>query len=200
MPRPTRAERQAATRSDILSVARRRFLDDGYASTSLDGIAEEAGYSKGAVYSNFRDKPTLCRAVLESVHNEKLGEVTAITMSGSSIEEQLDALEEWLERTVGDVGWTMLELEFTLLSRNHAELTSMMTDLHRGMHATVVDAIGSVVGDDVGDAALDDIAAMILATTIGLGVQRAVNPKVSIAPAITAIRGVVATLPSTRSA
>ncbi|GAA1481156.1 TetR/AcrR family transcriptional regulator [Gordonia sinesedis] len=196
MPRPTRAERQAATRSDILAVARRRFLDQGYAATSLDDIAEEAGYSKGAVYSNFRDKPTLCRAVLESVHEEKLGEVVAIAEGDTTIEARLEVLEQWLERTVGDVGWTMLELEFAVLSRRNPELADMITNLHVGMHATVVETLGTVVGGtgDPAGPSLDAIADMILATTIGLGVQRAVDPSVSIEPAITAIRGVAAAL------
>jgi hypothetical protein len=33
-------------------------------------MADDAGYSTGAVYSKFRDKPTQCRAVVESVHTE----------------------------------------------------------------------------------------------------------------------------------
>ncbi len=198
MPRPTRAESQAATRADIIAAARQRFLGNGYAATSLDDIANDAGYSKGAVYSNFRDKPTLCRAVLESVHAEKMSEITAITNSGSSLADQMVQMEEWLERTVGDVGWTMLELEFSVLSRHNPELTDMITDLHGGMHATVTAALGSLATRPEQDAegaltvaALSDI---ILATMIGLGVQRAINPNVSIAPAINTLRAAQAVL------
>jgi AcrR family transcriptional regulator len=39
------------------------FLRDGYAATSLEKVADEAGYSKGAVYSNFWNKDELCLAV-----------------------------------------------------------------------------------------------------------------------------------------
>ncbi|GEM_PF-614642 len=198
MPRPTRAQSQAATRADIIAAARRRFLGNGYAATSLDDIANDAGYSKGAVYSNFRDKPTLCRAVLESVHAEKMSEIVAIANGGSSLADQMGQIETWLERTVGDVGWTMLELEFSVLSRHNPELTEMITDLHGGMHATVTAALESVATrpDPDADSALT-VAALsdiILATMIGLGVQRAVNPNVSIAPAINTLRAAQAVL------
>ena len=198
MPRPTRAESQAATRADIIAAARRRFLGNEYAATSLDDIANDAGYSKGAVYSNFRDKPTLCRAVLESVHAEKMSEIVAIANGGSSLADQMSQIETWLERTVGDVGWTMLELEFSVLSRHNPELTEMITDLHGGMHATVTAALESVATrpDPDADSALT-VAALsdiILATMIGLGVQRAVNPNVSITPAINTLRAAQAVL------
>ena len=52
----TRAERQAQTRVKLIDVARSMFLEDGYGATSLDRVALEAGFSKGAVYSNFQGK------------------------------------------------------------------------------------------------------------------------------------------------
>ena len=46
------------------------FLRDGYAATSLEKVAEEAGFSKGAVYSNFDGKDALCLAVLDTLHRD----------------------------------------------------------------------------------------------------------------------------------
>ena len=57
--RVTRAERQAQTRERLIEVAREMFLSDGYAATSLDKVAVRAGFSKGAVYSNFAGKEQL---------------------------------------------------------------------------------------------------------------------------------------------
>lgn len=198
MPRPTRAEQQATTRAGILAAARTRFLENGYAATSLDDIADDAGYSKGAVYSNFRDKPTLCRAVLESVHVEKFGEIAAIAASEAELDDQLAEMEAWLERTIGDVGWTMLELEFAMLSRRDQGLTPMITDLHVGMQATVEAALSSVA-ERVGGAedlplSVSALADIILATAVGLGLQRSVNPHASIDPAINALRAAAAVL------
>ena len=54
--RLTRPESQARTRAELIATARDLFLSDGYAGTSLERVAEAAGYSKGAVYSNFASK------------------------------------------------------------------------------------------------------------------------------------------------
>lgn len=198
MARMTRAERQAGTRASILAAARVRFLRDGYAATSLDQIADDAGFSKGAVYSNFKDKPNLCREVLLGIHEEKLAEVSSIAADHGALDDLVAALGAWFEQTVGDVGWTMLEMEFAVLSRNNSGLTQMISSLHERMRATVLDvvlAVATRVAEGRPDeAVVNEMADVIVATTFGLGVQRAVDPSISIAPALHAIRGSLASL------
>ena len=67
----TRAETQAKTRTQLVKTARQQFFEDGYHPTSLEKVADAAGYSKGAVYSNFRNKDELCTAVLDEVRVER---------------------------------------------------------------------------------------------------------------------------------
>jgi AcrR family transcriptional regulator len=62
---PTRAERQRATRAALLAAAREGFARDGYHGANLEAIANEAGFSKGAVYSNFDGKADLFLAVID---------------------------------------------------------------------------------------------------------------------------------------
>ena len=63
--RLTRAEQRDVTRSRLLDAAEKVFVDRGFHAASVDEVAEEAGYSKGAVYSNFENKDELFLAVLE---------------------------------------------------------------------------------------------------------------------------------------
>ena len=51
--RATRAEKRERTRAELIEVAYRRFRAQGFRRTSLEEIADLAGYTKGAVYSNF---------------------------------------------------------------------------------------------------------------------------------------------------
>lgn len=60
-----REQRQQQTRAALVSAARFVFARDGYHGASLDEIARAAGYSKGAVYSNFTNKAELFLAVLD---------------------------------------------------------------------------------------------------------------------------------------
>ncbi len=63
--RLTRVERKARTRDEILEAAHRVFLRDGFHRATLEDIAEEAGYTTGAVYSNFDGKDGLFLALLD---------------------------------------------------------------------------------------------------------------------------------------
>jgi AcrR family transcriptional regulator len=62
----TRAERQQQTRDTLVMAAREVFARDGYHRARLDDIAREAGFSKGAVYSNFGGKADLFLAVVDA--------------------------------------------------------------------------------------------------------------------------------------
>ncbi len=61
--RPTKAQ-AAAIEKAILSVARDKFLGFGYASTSMEAVAAEAGVSKGTLYARYPAKSDLFRAVV----------------------------------------------------------------------------------------------------------------------------------------
>ena len=72
MPRLSRVESQALTRARLLDAAQDLFRREGYATTSVDRIAEAAGYSKGAFYSNFEGKEAIFLAVLDAQSQESL--------------------------------------------------------------------------------------------------------------------------------
>ena len=55
----------AVTRSALLSAGRSVFAREGYHRASLDRIAAQAGYTKGAVYASFATKADLLLAVYE---------------------------------------------------------------------------------------------------------------------------------------
>jgi AcrR family transcriptional regulator len=63
--RMTQAERREETREQVLAAAARIFAQRGFHGTSLDAVAEEAGFSRGAVYYNFADKDELFLELLD---------------------------------------------------------------------------------------------------------------------------------------
>ena len=58
------AERSARTRSALLEAAARGLSRHGYGNLVLEQVAREAGYTRGALYHQFKDKEDLARAVL----------------------------------------------------------------------------------------------------------------------------------------
>jgi AcrR family transcriptional regulator len=63
----TQAERSARTRSALLESAARGLSRYGYGNLVLEQVAREAGYTRGALYHQFKDKEDLALAVLEWV-------------------------------------------------------------------------------------------------------------------------------------
>ena len=63
--RLTRGERQAQTRQELLDAAARVFVDRGFEGSSIEAITEEAGYTRGAFYSNFSSKAELFAELLQ---------------------------------------------------------------------------------------------------------------------------------------
>jgi AcrR family transcriptional regulator len=61
----TRDERRAATRTELLDAASRVFARRGFHAATLEDVAREAGYTTGAIYSNFAGKDELFQAAFE---------------------------------------------------------------------------------------------------------------------------------------
>lgn len=62
-----RGQRKLERRNAILAAARRSFLEDGYAATSMSGILKTLGGSKTTLWSYYRSKEELFTAVIEDV-------------------------------------------------------------------------------------------------------------------------------------
>jgi AcrR family transcriptional regulator len=62
--RPTQAERSARTRSALLESAARGLSRYGYGNLVLEEVARDAGYTRGALYHQFKDKEDLALSVL----------------------------------------------------------------------------------------------------------------------------------------
>ena len=65
--RLSRAEQTDRNRAELFAAARRVFLARGYHAATLEQIADEAGFSKGVVYSRFASKADMFLALLELV-------------------------------------------------------------------------------------------------------------------------------------
>jgi AcrR family transcriptional regulator len=73
--RPTQAERRARSRSALLESAARGLSRYGYGHLRLEEVAREAGYTRGALYHQFKDKADLSMAVIEWVNESWMREV-----------------------------------------------------------------------------------------------------------------------------
>jgi AcrR family transcriptional regulator len=70
--RLTRKEQQERTRSRLMSSAAKVFACKGMQGASVDEVAEDAGYTKGAFYANFKSKEELFLAMLDERFAERI--------------------------------------------------------------------------------------------------------------------------------
>lgn len=95
MARLSRVELQEANRARVLEAARQEFAERGFRDAKIDAIAERAGLTRGAVYSNFPGKRALYFAVLAAIPTP----VVATPSPGSSSREALGAFARaWTAR------------------------------------------------------------------------------------------------------
>ena len=127
----TRGEQVARNRELVLAAARRVFLACGYASATLDAIAEEAGFSKGVVYSQFESKADLFLALLQERIDERAEQNEQLAARLDGRELALAVPELALDLRRAEPQWTQLVLEFRLHAARVPELSQRYAELHK---------------------------------------------------------------------
>jgi AcrR family transcriptional regulator len=182
MARLSRAESQARTREALVATATTAFLRDGYLATSLEKVADEAGFSKGAVYSNFRNKNELCLAALDAIHADQVHSIDEAMSGAATLDERLDAFHAWAQRTIGDPAWTGLEVEFATHVRADPELRRELARRDEAVRAVVADVIGRNAEEFAVTLPVtaEEAATALLSLGIGLGLQRMIDPTIPV--------------------
>jgi AcrR family transcriptional regulator len=110
--RLTREESRALTRSRLIAVGREHFLRYGLGGAVVEKIAEEAGYSRGALYSNFDTKDKLFLAVIQEQETRRSEIFRSILNEKSSSQERLRKLRDTFADLVMERDWIVLHTEF----------------------------------------------------------------------------------------
>jgi len=178
MKRLSRAEQGERNRALVLDAARRVFLARGYYGATLEQIADEAGFSKGVVYSQFDSKADLFLALLEARISERAAENARLaeTLAGGG---GLPALVEHLAAGDRDTpGWALLVIEF----RVHAARDPVLGRRYAAAHARTVEALAGAlmtVGAHDGQAPAIEpsrLAELALALSFGVTLEEAASP------------------------
>jgi AcrR family transcriptional regulator len=159
----------------LLAAAREAFIQNGFARTSLESIAEAAGFSKGAVYSNFESKDALFLELLEAkfaADGEEIGRLAAEHRDRTAL---LVAIRRYLE-THGDIlDFTKVAVEFLSQIQNGSTAARRASELYEAQRraTTRLAALASDRSPD--DPRLEGFAAGLIALTLGLATQRSLD-------------------------
>jgi AcrR family transcriptional regulator len=178
--RLTRAEQQAQTRAALLDAGARVFVERGFLGTSVEAIAAQAGYTRGAFYSNFRSKEELFAELLQdrvySLYRE-MAETSADAARRPTLREvgeqlaaiQADAEGSWLFRL-----WLEL-LAHAGRDSQFREIAAGFWSGNRALSAHAIEEAYAAAGDS-SPVAAEDLATAMIALDVGLALQHFVDP------------------------
>jgi AcrR family transcriptional regulator len=171
--RVTRRDRAAANRAALLAAARKVFLAAGYHGASVDAVAGEAGFTIGAVYSQFGGKAELFLALLEQRIEERIGQIRSV-VDGSGVAAELTAVaRQWAGVLRTDLDWTLLVIEFRVHAARDPVLAARFAELHARLLRAVVQALTESLGLPAATPEVEDLARLLLATGPGGALARA---------------------------
>lgn len=180
--RKTRAQAQAETRQRLLKAAATTFARKGYVGASLDEIADAAGYSVGAVYSNFSSKEQVfCELMSEHAADRVETVADALRCArdqppGGSLGELgrllIDAADKNIEVAV-------LQTEFWLHAIRNPDTMEILAAGTRGTLDLLRDVVTELLEDHHVDQSIvspETFAVSVLALYQGLTRQRRTDP------------------------
>jgi AcrR family transcriptional regulator len=100
-PRRTKDAQSAATRAELIRIARELWSERGYDHASAEEVAARAGVTTGALYHQFKDKRALFAAVFEDVEDEITRRLTARGLAeGDPLTQFVEALKGFVRIAV----------------------------------------------------------------------------------------------------
>jgi AcrR family transcriptional regulator len=178
--RLTRAEKRERTYEELILAAEKLFIERGFHATSVDEIAFEAGYTKGAVYSNFESKEDLFFVVYERRADRGVAEIERILReNGPAAGLELLASDAARRRGRED-GWLAVYFEFWAHVVRRPELRERFAKIH-GRAAEPMTAAVERIAEERGvpmPVEARGINVAMIAMVSGLSLERLTQPDV----------------------
>jgi AcrR family transcriptional regulator len=129
--RLTREESRAQTRATLIAVGRKHFLRDGLGGAVAEKIAEDAGYSRGALYSNFDGKEDLFVAVIRGEQTHHLNVFQSLLKEEPSGKKRLKKMRDAIADLMTDHDWIVLRAEFEVGALRSERIRQSFVELHQ---------------------------------------------------------------------
>lgn len=182
MDQRTRAAREQGreAREELLAAALRVFARRGYRLASVDEIASEAGYSKGAVYWHFSSKEDLLLALIEERIDAPTRELIGLLESGPVERDMsVEATREFARRLADQREAVLLEREYWTLAIRDPELRARYAARQaqlRGALAVALEARARHLGTPDLPIPAEDVARIVMSIVGGLAVDDLIEP------------------------
>jgi len=175
MPRLTRKEKQAHTRACLMQSAAKVFARRGLQQASIDEVAEDAGFTKGAFYANFKSKEELFLAMLDERFTQRIeGIERVIAGEGSTAEKARRAGDNFVQMLSADREWERLFFEFSAYAARDDDFREELVTRYRTMRDRMAAALETHSEGQGKEATLpfDQVALMVSVMANGFALEK----------------------------
>lgn len=175
MSRLTRKEKQAQTRECLMHSAARVFARRGLQQASIDEVAEDAGFTKGAFYANFKNKEELFLAMLDEHFAKRIEDIErVIAGEGTAVEKARRYGDSYAQTLRSDPEWERLFFEFSAYAVRDEDFRQELVTRYRAMRERIAAALRAESEQYEKDPALpfDEVALMTSAMSNGFALEK----------------------------
>lgn len=179
-PRLTRDQQRHQTRERLLTSALEVFEARGYAESSLEEIAERAGYTRKAIYSNFSGKSELLLEIVERRFQSHIEHIQGVLSEETSPERKtIDVGTMFADYLSQERAWGKLFHEFCSVALQDETISSRFRACFRARKQIIVRLVESEVGRRGIEltAPIEHVVMGIFALFTGLSVEKMIDPE-----------------------
>jgi AcrR family transcriptional regulator len=174
-------------RSAVIRAAAELFVRQGYSATTLGEIAATAGFTKGAIYSNFGGKPELFAAAVSEQFSSRAGQAieSASSLGG---DRPGDLARQLADLAITD-RWSLLTNEFRVVAQRDAGVAVVYAALRQRYQDDLADRLRASA-PSLGlhpDVDFRAAATLLLTVISGLAMEHQIAPETSTRDAIESV-------------
>ncbi len=179
--RMTREESRARTRELVLDSASVIFRRDGFHQASIDEIAEEAGFSRGAVYSSFVNKEEFFLALHDREAQQRVQLIAERLLEDGTLKDAaVTAARTFYERHLADPGWSLLMAEFAVHAARNSDVAHRFREQDRGVREASTKLIAEICARDgvrCSEREANEVVTAMMAIGCGITLEQQVAPE-----------------------
>jgi AcrR family transcriptional regulator len=176
----TRKEKQAHTRFCLMESAAKVFARRGLQQASIDEVAGDAGFTKGAFYANFKSKEELFLAMLDERFAQRIEQIDRVWSSEGDLRDKARQAGQDFADYLSDEEWSRLFFEFAAYAARNEDFRQELVTRYRALRDRVADRYRRRK-DEMGiepSVPPEQVAVMIFAMANGLALEKLLEPEV----------------------
>ncbi|MBI5103549.1 MAG: TetR/AcrR family transcriptional regulator, partial [Solirubrobacterales bacterium] len=170
--RLTRQQQRERTRSHLLDAAGRVFARRGLDRASVDEVAADAGFTKGAVYANFASKEELFLAMLDARFAQRLEAMDRLLAEADPEQQARAAAQDFWEYLKAYPEWERLFFEAALHASRDEAFRAELARRYHAMRERMAEILRARAGDREPAVPYEQLAMMLFAMANGVAFER----------------------------